>query len=69
VAIPAIAALLTTRPAIHCIAILATGALAFGARIASPVPLPQLGLLVLIATLALLGPAMVETGRRATPKA
>jgi hypothetical protein len=68
VAIPALAALLTTRLAIYWAAIAVTGILAFGARIISPTPLPELGLLILIAALPLLGPTMIEAGR-ATPRA
>jgi hypothetical protein len=63
VAVPALVALCTTRPAIHGLAIVATGVLAFGARIVSPTPLPELGLLVLIAALALLAPALFDRAR------
>jgi hypothetical protein len=64
VAIPALAALLTTRPAIYWMAIITTGVLAFGAKMVSPTPLPELGLLTLIVALALLAPAMLDRGRQ-----
>src|SRR5574341_2309556 len=55
VVIPATAAIMATRAAIHWVAIVATALLAFGARMLSPIPLPELGLLVVIAAIALLG--------------
>jgi hypothetical protein len=55
VAIPAAAALVANHAATCWAAIGATAVLAFGARLVSPTPLPELGLLVLIAAIGLHG--------------
>lgn len=67
VVIPATAALVATRTAIYWAAIVATGVLAFGARGLSPIPLPELGLLVLIAAIALLGAMQWWPDRQVSP--
>jgi len=64
VAVPALTAIVTTLPAVYWGAVVLTGVLTIGARVLSPMPLPELTLLMLIAAPALLGPAFIENARR-----
>jgi hypothetical protein len=64
VAVPAAAALLTTRAALHWVAIGVTAALVVTARIISPIPLPESGLLILIAAFPLIvAPALLRASK------
>jgi hypothetical protein len=65
VAVPAAAALITSRADVRWTAVAVTAGLVVGARITSPIALPESGLLILIAAFTLcVAPAILDAAKR-----